>query len=424
VTSAVDGSRLRTLHRGSRNVARRPSRGGACPERLVVAMVTDAIHPFHRGGKETRTRQLATRLARSGVDVHVFTMNWWGGASPLESEGVTYHALCRRYALYRGRRRSILEAVMFAFGTCRLLGQPFDVLEVDHMPHLALLPTRMIAWLRRVPLVSTWHEFWGSTYWREYLGPLGTVAGLIERLTLRLPDQLVTPSPETAERLVEEGVARSKVTVVPNGIDLAAIDAAPSAAPVDVIFVGRLLAHKNVDLLLESLALLRAGGTVLSCVIVGQGPERSRLEAMVRDRDLSGKVRFLENLDDGELYGLMKSAKLFVLPSVREGFGIVVAEAMACGLPVVTTRHPDNHARVLVDDGETGWLCDASVESLTTALLRGLEGGALLVERDRLSLHRFDWDRSVSSLIGVFERSLGAARQAEATPPVSRVHPA
>ena len=71
-------------------------------------------------------------------------------------------------------------------------------------------------------------------------------------------------------------------------------------------------------------------------------------------------MRFYGSLEHTrDVYGLIKSSSVFVLPSVREGFGIVVVEALACGVPVITTDHPDNQARLLVEDGVTGWLCRA-----------------------------------------------------------------
>ena len=382
---------------------------------LVLAMVTDAIHPYHLGGKETRTRQLATRLAASGIEVHVFTMNWWEGGRYVERDGVHYHALCRRYPLYSGDRRSMLEAVAFAAATFRLLSYHFDVLEVDHIPQIVLVPTRMVAWWRRVPLLSTWHEFWGVDCWREYLGHLGIFAGLLERLTLFLPDHIVTPSPETAWRLIENGKDRSRVTIVPNGIDRAAIDAA-TAWPrrIDVVFVGRLVSHKGAHVLIDALAILRDRDTVARCVIVGRGPERGALERQAAACGLSEAVQFLENLDDDELHGLVKASRVFVLPSVREGFGIAVAEALACGVPVVTTSHPDNHARSLVEEEVTGWLCEPTAASLAAALEIALSRAGGAVAADPALLARFEWQASITALRGVIEDSaarLPAARR-------------
>jgi glycosyltransferase involved in cell wall biosynthesis len=75
-----------------------------------------------------------------------------------------------------------------------------------------------------------------------------------------------------------------------------------------------------------------------------------------------------------EVFALMKASRVFVLPSVREGFGIAVAEALACGLPVVTTNAADNLSRLLVTGPEDGYLCDPEPQALARALEQALAG--------------------------------------------------
>lgn len=380
---------------------------------LVVASVTDSVHPYHLGGKETRTRQLLSGLASRGVEVHVYTMNWWQGPRHVVREGVHYHAVCRAYPLYHGARRSILEAVMFALGSLRVLGRRFDVIEADQMPYLQLFPLRVVSWLRRVPLLVTWHELWGAEYWREYLGPLGTVASWVESLSLLLPDRVVAPSPETASRLVAQGMSPARVQVVANGIDVAAIEAAaPASVASDVVYVGRLMAHKNVDLLLEALAMLRDRGRTASCAVVGSGPERDRLEQLARSLRIEQQCRFLADLDAHELYSLMKAARVVALPSVREGFGIVLVEAIACGVPVITTNHPDNHARALVEEGKNGWLCEPSAASLAAVLEQALRRRLPLDAARREVLARYDWRLRAAELQELIEDVVAANRGA------------
>lgn len=336
-------------------------------------MVTDAVYPYHLGGKEVRYHQLARGLVRRGVEVHVFTMHWWQGPAHRVDDGVHYHALCRRHRLYRGRRRSIAQAVLFSLACLRLVRYRFDVLEADGMPLLQLFPLHLVAALRRMPLVVTWHEFWGRETWRRYLGAAGQVAAFVERRAVRIGDVLVTPSPGTGERLIAQGISPRRVRLVPNGIDLDVLDSVPpSPLAFDLLFVGRLIEHKHVDLLLMAIAELQRAGRAVSCGVVGDGPERAALETLAERLGVDG-VRFLGALDDqAGVYGLMKAARVFVLPSTREGYGIVVAEAIACGLLVVTSDHPDNHARHLVEPGVTGWRCDATVPALAAAIARAL----------------------------------------------------
>ena len=131
-----------------------------------------------------------------------------------------YFAVSRNVPLYVGERRSIFQAVLFSFGCLRLLGHRFDAIEADQMPYLPLFPLRLVASIKRVPLIVTWHEVWGAAYWREYLGPAGVVGAVLERLAMRTPDLIVAENAETHRRLLEAGLPETRVTVVPNGVDM------------------------------------------------------------------------------------------------------------------------------------------------------------------------------------------------------------
>ncbi len=387
-------------------------RGARVDRPSVVALVTDAIFPYHVGGKEMRYWHVASGLVARGFEVHVFTMHWWRGPRKRVDGGIHYHAICRRYQMYSGTRRSILEAVLFAVACLSLLRRSFqyDLIEADQMPHLQLFTLWLVARLRRVPLVVTWHEFWGREYWSHYLGGLGRIAAAVEQVTLRVGDHLVTPSPGTRDRLVAHGVAPARVSIVPNGLDLEAIASAePNADAVDVLFVGRLIEHKHVDILLESLARLKDLRGRVTCAIVGDGPEREALQKLVLGLNLAGQVQFVGSVEaQADVLGRMKSASLLVLPSTREGYGIVVAEALACGLPVVTTDHPDNHARALVEPGVTGWLCEPTADALAATITEALEARLAkpLVRQEALA--ELSWDGTVSRIEEVFATVLAS----------------
>jgi glycosyltransferase involved in cell wall biosynthesis len=367
-------------------------------------VVSDAIYPYHKGGKEVRYHHICPRLARSGFDVQVFTMHWWKGSRRREEDGVRYHAVSRLVPLYVGERRSVLQAALFSIGCLRLLGHRFDAIEADQMPYLPLFPLRLVATIKRVPLVVTWHEVWGAAYWREYMGAFGVVGAALERLAMHTPDLIVAENDETRRRLLDAGLPAARVTVVPNGVDMAVIAAAaPAATTFDLIYVGRLLGHKRVDDLLTAVDRLGREGVPLTCAIVGVGPERERLEELASELDISEQVRFFGSLEQhADVYGLIKSSGVFVLPSVREGFGIVVVEALACGIPVITTDHPDNQARLLVEDGVTGWLCRPSGDGLAEAIRQSRRGQADLT-RAAATLGICDWDRIVDRLAGLYE---------------------
>lgn len=261
------------------------------------------------------------------------------------------------------------------------------------MPFFPLYSAKLVSLVRRRPLHATWHEVWGPAYWQEYLGPLGRLAYLVEKFSVYLPDHITAVSPATAEQLRRLLHYRRSLTVVPNGIDLADITATQPAQPAsDIIFAGRLLEHKHVDDLIRAVALLRPNHPQLRCLIVGDGPERARLQRLVTELNLQNHLTFTGFVKHHhEVYGLMKSSRVFVLPSTREGFGIAALEANACGLPVVTTNDPGNGTRELIT-AANGLLCSPGPSALAAAINQVLTQPPARPEQ---TAQAYDWRRIV-----------------------------
>ncbi len=218
------------------------------------------------------------------------------------------------------------------------------------MPLLQILVLRVVASVRRKRLVVTWHEVWGHSYWRQYLGRVGVVAWFIEYLAMRIPDHIIAASSHTAERLRARLGADASITVAPNGIDLEAVrETYPDHVTTDLAVVSRLMPHKRIGMLLEAMASLHAEGLPVTCRVIGDGPERDELRNQAQVLGLEQAVEFRHDVrEQKQVYELVKAAKVFVFPSAREGFGIAVLEALACGIPVITTSAPDNLAQHLV----------------------------------------------------------------------------
>ncbi|MGD0343889.1 MAG: glycosyltransferase family 4 protein [Acidimicrobiales bacterium] len=379
---------------------------------ISIAVVSDSVYPFHRGGKETRYHELLTRL--DGVaGFTVYTMHWWPERSHTRrEEGVEYRAICPLFPLYRAGRRSLVEAIVFSLACLRLVTRRFDVVETDHVPHLQLFTLRLVTKLKRRPLVATWYEVWGREYWVDYLGRLaGAVAWWVERRAMRLPDEILAISEGTADRLRSLLGDRVPIRVIQPAINLGVIaDTAPTDPDeaAELLFVGRLLEHKGVHLLIASLARLQ-GGRPLRLLVVGAGPERDNLERQAQAAGIGALVRFRSDVTDPrEIYALMKAAEVFVYPSVREGFGIALLEALACGTAVVTTSHPDNCGRQLVARSDRGYLAEPTVESITAAIRQALSDGSRSRGPAETWLSEFDWATVSEEYFEALEASLSS----------------
>jgi glycosyltransferase involved in cell wall biosynthesis len=159
------------------------------------------------------------------------------------------------------------------------------------------------------------------------------------------------------------GVARATIPLTPMPLALG-INADPDQARAGAIFVGRLTRQKGVHDLLEALAILKRDGRPMDLTVVGDGPERGNLKAQARALGLN--VTFTGFVAP-ELVGYhLRDKRVFVLPALEEGLGLVVAEALTQGVPVVATRSGgipdlivDPEAGMLVPPGSPGAIADA-----------------------------------------------------------------
>lgn len=368
---------------------------------MKVAFVYDAVYPWETGGVQKRVWELARRLA-DDHDVHWYGLHYWDGPRTIEREDVTLHGVAPPTDLYVDGRRSIPQAVRFGAQLVRpLLHEEFDIIDCQAFPYFSVFPSGLNQLVSQSTLVVTWHEVWNA-YWYEYLGWKGIFGQAVERLTANLPSAPIAVSERTSREV--HALSGKTPELVPNGISLEEIRAAPVAdRDVDVLFVGRLISEKNPLLVVEAVARLRERDPDIRCVVVGDGPERQTLEQTIASLDLRSNVTLLSpRTDFEEILSLMKAAGVFVFPSRREGFGMTVLEALACGTPVVTSSHPQNAAQELVDDGVTGFVCPPTSEHVACATWRARtlsRSACTAVARD------YEWSEIVARLESVYERA-------------------
>jgi glycosyltransferase involved in cell wall biosynthesis len=365
---------------------------------MRIAYVYDVIHPYVIGGVQKRIWEVATRLSKRGHDVTIFGMKHWDGSSVLEKDGVRMWGVCTPRPLFANGRRSIREAVSFAAHLFPpLMKEKYDVIDAANFPFFPCFTSAFHQIARGSRLVITWHEVWDD-YWSEYLGKKGLFGKAVERLTARLPQTAIAVSPRTRDAL--ERIGRKRAEVVPSGVDTRAITAlTPASTRIDIIFVGRMTREKNVALLVEAMRAAKDRGRNLTCLLVGDGPEKAQVQTMIGEMDLQDQATVTSDIDsDSQVLSLMKSSRVLALPSVREGLGLVVIEANACGIPVVVANHPNSAATDLVVEGYNGVICRLSAADLADKMLAVIDRSQPWDNACRKFAQKYDWELIVDAL--------------------------
>lgn len=350
---------------------------------MRVCLIYDCLFPYTVGGAERTYRSLAELLATDGHGVTYLTLRQWDRGELADVSGVRVVAVGPRMRLYSspGRRR-ILPPIVFGIGVLWHLlrhGRHYDAVHCASFPYFSLLAAAAARPLGRYRLVVDWYEVWTEGYWREYLGPLaGRVGWFVQRLCARLPQRAFCFSKLHAQRLRDEGF-RGEVTILP-GAWSGPLEPTPvhNVDPV-VVFAGRHIPEKRVLTIPPAIAQARWTLPELRAVILGDGPDRAELLREV------GQLRLRDVID---VPGFVPSARVdheighalcMLLPSRREGYGLVVLEASAHGTPSVVVTDPDNAAVELIEEGENGFIANSSSpEDLANAILRVHRGGSEL----------------------------------------------
>lgn len=350
---------------------------------MRICLVYDCLFPWTIGGAERWYRNVGERLAAEGHDVSYLTLRQWERDAPPVIAGMRVVAVGPQLGLYTesGRRR-VLPPLVFGAGVLLHLarqGRRYDVVHTCSFPFFSLLAAAAVRRRGGYRLVVDWFEVWTREYWERYMGrAAGRVGWLVQRTCVRLRQQAFCFSMLHERRLREEGLRGEPVVLA--GLSGANAPHAPvaTADPV-VVFAGRHIPEKRVPAIVPAIAAARRNAPELRAEIYGDGPERGRVAAAIREHGLDGAVVLPGFVGQEEIDLALERALCMVLPSQREGYGLVVVEAASRGTPSVVVAGADNAAVELVEDGVNGFIAPtASPTDLAAAILRVRAGGVEL----------------------------------------------
>lgn len=360
---------------------------------MRILMISDVYFP-RINGVSTSIQTFRRSLHAAGHETWLIAPEYPG--APEDKEPGIYRVRSRYVPRDPEDRMMVPAAIDALHGQIAMHG--YDLVHI-HTPFVAHYLGLKLARAARVPVVESYH-----TYFEEYLHhyvpllPRQLTRFLARRVTVsqcESVDALVVPSQAMQSALAAYGV-RSPMHIIPTGIELAGFRGGDGAAfrkrlglspqqPV-VVHVGRIAHEKNIDFLLRMLVHLRQSVPDVAMIVAGEGPALEHCRRLVVSLGIADHVRFVGYLSrDAELLDCYRAGDVFVFSSRTETQGLVLIEAMALGVPVVSTAHmgtrdvlaPERGAVIAPDD-------EAAFASMVSHVLKHPEHRHRLAEEARL----------------------------------------
>jgi glycosyltransferase involved in cell wall biosynthesis len=351
-------------------------------------------HP-DAGGAEVHLHEILARMVARGHRVTLFASGFPGGSEfdsydgiDVVRKGTWYNA---NFALQRAVRAYLdhEKADLILEDINKI---PFFIPRVTDVPVLPIIP----------------HLF-GVTVFRETNPVLASYVWAWERFIPRVyrKCRFAVISPSTRDDLVARGVAAEKIDVVLCGLDhgtYRTIDGLERFARPTIVHFGRVRRYKAIDVVMRAFNRIRARVGDARMVIVGDGPELGNLKKLAARLELGESVEFTGRMSTEKLVELLNRSHLFMNASPKEGWGLTVVEANACGVPVVGSNRPG--LKDSIRDGETGYLVEYGDDvAFAERGLQLLTDGALWKRMSAAALEwaaTMTWERTADEMERLF----------------------
>jgi len=362
---------------------------------MRICIVTDFSLPHYMGGGERRYYEILKRLAARGHTIDLVCMKLRRVERYEYVDGINVYHIGP--TIKNPPKRTLADFLRFlAASLFWLLRHDYDLIEAN--PWISMLVVSIAARLKRTRSSAVIHDLSSGKpdQWISFSG----LAELFEKLLIRLPfDKIICVSNKVKSRLIREYNLRpDKIAVFYDGVDLMLIDSVSIAKKEKntLAFVGRLVPHKHVDDLIKAVKLLKKEIPTIKLKVIGTGQELDNLRSLVTRLKLADNVSLLGAVPDKEKIKELKRSNLFVLPSTREGFGIVLVEAFASRIPCIA--YSSDGVVEVIDDGINGFLVkQRDIKGLAEkirVLLKDKKKATLFARRGREKTERlFDWDK-------------------------------
>jgi glycosyltransferase involved in cell wall biosynthesis len=355
---------------------------------VLVVNWQDLENP-QAGGAEIHLFEIFERLAGAGHRVRLVCSGWKGGPASARIGGIDVQRVGRRNSFAMLGRGAVRRAI-------RRERPDIVVEDINKLP--LFLPR-----LTDLPFCALVPHLFGETAFQEAPWPIAAAVWMAER---PLPSAYRRAgfhaiSESTRDDLVARGVAPDRIRVIHPGVDdrwFSPSPAAPRSGEPRFLYVGRLKRYKGIGLAIQALAAARRTRPELRLNIAGTGDQRAELERLATELDQQSAVTFHGFVNETQKLSLLRGAWANLFPSPKEGWGITIVEAAACGTPSIASDSPG--LRDSVRHMETGYLVPHGDVPALAARMLELAGDPALVARlggaARRFAERLTWKRSAA----------------------------
>jgi glycosyltransferase involved in cell wall biosynthesis len=296
------------------------------------------------GGAEVHLFELFERLAERGHRVRLLTSGWSGCQERATVRGIDVHRVGQRFSFAAQARRAFR-------GLLRADSPDIAIEDINKLP-------LYLTMLCNTPFCAIVPHLFGTAAFQEASLPAATIVWLAERpipwVYRRAGFHAISES--TRDDLVARGVRHDRIRVIHPGVDpiAGASGPVPPTDPPFFLYVGRLKRYKGLEVALRAVAIARREVPQLTLRIAGSGDDLARLKSRTQELKMEEAVRFVGYVSEEEKIALFRGAVANVFPSPKEGWGMTIVEAAACGTPSLASDSPG--LRDSVRHGESGFL--------------------------------------------------------------------
>ena len=369
---------------------------------MNICYIIDFFIPYYQGGGERRLYEIAKRLVQKGHQIDILCFKFKKAPLRERIDGINVYHIGT--TIKNPPYRSFLDFLFFILHISIWLSKhKYDI--IDTQPFAPLLPASLFYISKKHEnVIATIHDVSQNkeNQWIYY----GNIAQYLEKFLYKLPFEKIITVSEAIKRILIENYSlkKEKIQVIYNGVDLKLVDSI-SDVPVcknTIIYVGRLIPHKNVEDLIKVVYRLKTDFPNIKLKIIGDGPQKDFLINLTRKLGLENHILFLGQLSKYEnVIREIKSSEFLVLPSSREGFGMVLAEANACYKPVIAYK--TGGVIDVIENNKNGFLIqEKNLDALTDKIYFLLNNKDIAKEMGKYGRNKvermFTWEMTVNNI--------------------------